>query len=486
MLFNSIQYLLFLQFVILIYYIVPKKIRYIWLLLVSYYFYICWNPKYVFLIAASTSITFFSGLGIQFCREKFASYGLPARLIVAGSIFINLGLLFYFKYFEWMLTSIGEFFSLKLSSPLRIVLPVGISFYIFQSLSYTIDIYRGELKAEKNFFRYALFVSFFPQLVAGPIERSKNLLVQLRDVAALKVDFDKIRDGLCLILYGLFLKLVIADRCAILVDATFDNYIEYGFLELLLAVICFAIQILCDFNGYTIIAQGSALMLGIKLMDNFRQPYLALSIHDFWRRWHISLTSWFTDYLYIPLGGNRKGIIRKMVNVMIVFLISGLWHGASWNYVVWGGIHGVYQNIGIGIRILNDRLKISDGRMKFSTKAMRIFVTFLIVDIAWVFFRSPDCVSALKFFRQMFSGYQKVSLLALGLEWYDWLILVGAVMVMFCVDILHEKGVKIRKWLYNERIWFRWLIYLGAFWTVLMFGLYGVEYDASQFIYFQF
>ncbi len=204
MLFNSIQYLLFLPFVILIYYIVPKKIRYIWLLLVSYYFYICWNPKYVFLIAASTSITFFSGLGIQFCREKFASYGLPARLIVAGSIFINLGLLFYFKYFEWMLTSIGEFFSLKLSSPLRIVLPVGISFYIFQSLSYTIDIYRGELKAEKNFFRYALFVSFFPQLVAGPIERSKNLLVQLRDVAALKVDFDKIRDGLCLILYGLF------------------------------------------------------------------------------------------------------------------------------------------------------------------------------------------------------------------------------------------------------------------------------------------
>ena len=186
------------------------------------------------------------------------------------------------------------------------------------------------------------------------------------------------------------------------------------------------------------------------------------------------------------MGGNRKGVIRKTANVMIVFLISGLWHGASWNYVIWGGIHGVYQSISIGIRILKDRLKISDGSMKFNIKAMRVFATFLITDIAWVFFRSPDCVSALKFFRQMFSGYQKVSLLALGLEWYDWLILAGSIMVMFCVDILHEKGVKIRRWLYNERIWFRWLIYLGAFWTVLMFGVYGVEYDASQFIYFQF
>lgn len=290
------------------------------------------------------------------------------KLIVAGSFIINLGILFFFKYFDWILTNINRALHINVSLPFSIILPVGISFYTFQALSYTIDIYRGEIKAEKNILRYALFVSFFPQLVAGPIERSKNLLSQLENVQNQKCNFNKIRDGLCLILYVFFLKIVIADRIAVLDDNVFGNYTECGFVELSVAAVLFAIQILCDFNGYTIIAQGSATMLGIRLMDNFRQPYLATSIHDFWRRWHISLTSWFTDYLYIPLGGNRKGILRKMINTMIIFLISGLWHGASWHYVIWGGIHGIYQNIGTCIHVLKHKLGITDKKTKFSTK----------------------------------------------------------------------------------------------------------------------
>lgn len=486
MIFNSIQYILFLPFTVLIYYIMPKKLRYIWLLVVSYYFYMCWNFKYAALIAVSTLITFLSSLGIQICREKLGNYKIWTKLIVTVSLVSNLGILIFFKYFEWILNNINQLLHLNISSPFSLVLPVGISFYTFQALSYTIDVYRGKVTAEKNFLRYALFVSFFPQLVAGPIERSGNLLSQLNDIDYKKIDFSRIRDGLCLILYGFFLKIVIADRVSILVDTVFNNYTQYGFIELAVAAVLFAIQILCDFNGYTIIAQGSAAMLGISLMDNFRQPYLAISVNDFWRRWHISLTSWFTDYLYIPLGGNRKGVFRKMINTMVVFLVSGIWHGASWHFVAWGGIHGLYQNIETGVRTIKHKLQTPSSTIKFSTRMLRIFVVFVLTDIAWVFFRAPDCGTAILFFRQMFTSFQEVSLLKLGLKEHDWIIIMFSIIIMFCVDVLHEKGIKIREWLYSENLWFRWIIYFTAFWVILLFGVYGANYDVSQFIYFQF
>lgn len=486
MIFNSIQYLLFLPITVLMYYIMPKKLRYIWLLIVSYYFYMCWNFKYAALIALSTLITYLSGIGIQFCRKKLSNHEVFAKLIVAVSLVSNLGILLFFKYFEWILNNINQLLHLSISSPFSLVLPVGISFYTFQALSYTIDVYRRKITAEKNFFRYALFVSFFPQLVAGPIERSGNLLSQLKGIDCKKIDFAKIRDGLCLILYGFFLKLVIADRASILVDTVFNNYTKYGFIELMTAAVLFAFQILCDFNGYTIIAQGSAVMLGITLMDNFRQPYLAVSVNDFWRRWHISLTSWFTDYLYIPLGGNRKGTFRKMANTMIVFLVSGIWHGASWHFAAWGGLHGLYQNFETGIRTQRRKLHVQKGAIKFSTRLLRALIVFTLVDIAWVFFRAPDCGTAILFFRQMSVSFQNVSLLELGLKGYDWFIIIFSIITMFCVDILHEKRIQIRKWLYAENLWFRWLIYLAAFWIILLFGVYGASYDVSQFIYFQF
>ena len=486
MIFNSIQFLIFLPLITAIYYIIPKKIRYIWLLLISYYFYMCWNPKYVILIIVSTLITFWGGLGIQLCRNNYPQHKNICKAIVIICFSCNLGILIFFKYFDWILSNINHLFHLEIVPSFSFILPVGISFYTFQALGYIIDIYRGEINAEKNIFRYALFISFFPQLVAGPIERSKNLLTQLRTVDNSKINFMEIRNGLCLILYGFFLKLVIADRVAILVDTVFGYYTEYGFLELVIAAFLFSLQILCDFNGYSIIAKGSAQLLGIKLMDNFYQPYLASSIKEFWRRWHISLTSWFTEYLYIPLGGSKKGTFRQIVNTLVVFCVSGLWHGASWHYVAWGIIHGLYQIIEIGIDKLKRTFNIQSGKMIFSSRIARMSFVFILTSIAWIFFRADSCKHAFLFFGQMFTSLQRVSLLDLGLSWYDWLILAVSITTMLVVDILHEKGIKIREWLYGEKIWFRWLIYLTAFGSILLFGIYGADYDTSQFIYFQF
>lgn len=346
------------------------------------------------------------------------------------------------------------------------------------------DVYRGEIKAEKNIIRYALFVSFFPQLVAGPIERSSNLLVQIDEIHEKRFDYRNVRSGLCLMIYGMFLKLVISDRAAIYVDHVFDRYSQCGFLELALAAALFAVQILCDFNGYSTIAKGSAKVLNIDLMDNFKQPYLATSIKQFWRRWHISLTSWFTDYVYKPLGGSRKGIVRKMLNTMIVFGVSGLWHGASWHYVAWGILHGIYQNIGTALDRFHN--KNQPKEMTILGKIARIVMTFMITDIAWVFFRAESCGQAIGFFRQMFISFREQSLLKFGLQIHDWLILGMAVVILLIVDVMHENGIRFREKIFAMPIYFRWIVYMLAVWGVLIFGIYGVEYDASQFIYFQF
>ena len=344
MLFNSLQFLIFFPIVVLVYFIIPVRIKKFWLLAASYYFYMCWNAKYAFLILASTVITYFSGLLLERIKNNNTyDSDRKTRLkkyVVAGSFILNLGILFYFKYINFAIDTLQKLFGLvhiELNVPaFDIILPVGISFYTFQALSYTMDVYRGEIYAEKDFFQYALYVSFFPQLVAGPIERSKNLLKQL--AIPQPFDFDKARDGFLLMLWGYFLKIVLADRIAIVVDTVYTDYEKYPGWYLIVATVLFAFQIYCDFAGYSTIAIGAAEILGIKLMENFNAPYTAESVADFWKRWHISLTSWFRDYLYIPLGGNRKGKIRTYLNRMIVFLLSGLWHGASLHFVMWGGL----------------------------------------------------------------------------------------------------------------------------------------------------
>lgn len=343
MIFNSIQFLIFFPAAVLIYYLIPLKARYLWLLAASYFFYMCWNVKYALLMLFSTAVTYISGLlldrihQMQWEKNKIE---IGRKCCVAGSFILNLAVLFGFKYFDFAvrnINSVMNIFHIEFNVPkFDVLLPVGISFYTFQALSYTMDIYRKRICAEKNFFRYALFVSFFPQLVAGPIERSQNLLTQLRTPA--RFDAKKAEWGLLTMAYGLFLKIVVADNIGFVVDTMFEETSEHTGMALLTANILFAFQIYGDFQGYTQLAIGSALVLGVHINENFNTPYLAASVKDFWRRWHISLTSWFTDYLYVPLGGNRKGKLRKQINTMIVFLCSGLWHGAAWHFVIWGGL----------------------------------------------------------------------------------------------------------------------------------------------------
>ena len=348
MLFNSSHFLIFFPVVVSLHFLIPHKVRYLWLLAASYYFYMCWNPKYALLMLTSTAITYASGLLIHRADRK--NNIILKKLWVAVSFISNLAILFLFKYFDFALNNLNQILSLvgtQLIKPsFSLLLPVGISFYTFQALSYTMDVYRHDVAPEHNFLKYALFVSFFPQLVAGPIERSSNLIHQISERHSF--DFHRFLRGLSLMLWGYFQKLVIADRAAIFVNTVYNNPSHYDYYGLvtILATILFAFQIYCDFSSYSDIARGAAEILGFTLMKNFDTPYFSQSISEFWRRWHISLSTWFRDYVYIPLGGNRKGTCRKYINLMIVFCISGLWHGASWNFVIWGALNGFYQMFG--------------------------------------------------------------------------------------------------------------------------------------------
>lgn len=396
MLFNSLHFLVFFPVVVLIFLIIPGKFRSMWLLVSSYYFYMSWNPKYALLMALSTVSTYLTGLFLNKVSEKTEEKNeiRYKKLCVAVSFFINLGILFFFKYFDFALENVNRVLEALnvtvLEKPFDVLLPVGISFYTFQALGYTVDVYRGDIKAEKNLIRYALFVSFFPQLVAGPIERSENLLVQIQTIKKRRLwNKERIRDGLLLMLWGFFQKLMIADRAAIAVNAVYNQYHAFGGGEIILATLLFAFQIYCDFDAYTNIARGAARVCGFELMANFRQPYFATSIADFWRRWHVSLSSWFRDYLYIPLGGSRVSAVRNWMNLMITFLISGAWHGASWHFILWGGLHGAYQVAGKWKNSLLNRIRTVLGIEKevHLPKLLQMAVTFALVVFAWMLFR---------------------------------------------------------------------------------------------------
>lgn len=494
MIFNSVEFLAFFVIVTSVYFLLPKKVRYIWLLAASYFFYMNWNKKYALLIFFSTAVTYLSGILI----EKFSEIK-KKKIVVAGSFILNIGLLVFFKYFVFLMENMNQLLRVAGVKPVNYVwnfaLPVGISFYIFQALSYTVDVYRGEIRAEKNFLKYALFVSFFPQLVAGPIERSGNLLNQIRDIPKnSRLDYRRITNGLILMLWGLFVKMVIADRVAILVNHVFDYYYLYGTVELILGAVGFALQIYCDFAGYSIIAIGSAEVLGFTLMENFDVPYFAVSIKDFWRRWHISLSTWFRDYLYIPLGGNRGSKGRKWVNQMITMTISGVWHGANWTYIIWGAIHGIYQIVGDATwkwkERLNAKYQVKTG--SFSYKFGKILITFILVDFAWIFFRADSIGQALAYIQRICSKWNPYvlfdgSLCQLGLDQREIHILLAAVIVLLLVDLLqYWKRCRIDCFLEQQCLWFRWMVIIGLYLAVVVFGIYGPAFDGSQFIYFQF
>ena len=488
MLFNSIDFLLFFPIVTILYFLLPHRVRWVWLLAASYYFYMCWNAKYALLIATSTAITYLSGLLIEkLPRQK--------KLWVALSFLSNLAILFFFKYFDFFLDNLAvvlDALGVAFRRPaFDVVLPVGISFYTFQALSYTMDVYRGEVAAEKNPFKYALFVSFFPQLVAGPIERSKNLLSQVNERHTF--DPDRVRDGLLLMLWGMAEKIVLADRVSYLVTYVYDNYAALPGAATVLATVLFAVQIYCDFGGYSHIAIGAAQVLGFSLMENFRRPYLATSVREFWRRWHISLSTWFRDYLYIPLGGNRKGTVRKYFNLMVTFLTSGLWHGASWNFVVWGGLNGLYQVIGGILAPVRDKVcgVLHIDRERLIWRCLRVVFTFCLVDFAWLFFRAPSFSAALSMIVHAvqnfnFAGITGDALYTLGLALPDFNVVLASVAVLVLADLLGERFGDLRARLTALPLPVRWAVYLAGVILVLTFGIYGPGYSESQFIYFQF
>ena len=378
---------------------------------------------------------------------------------------------------------------------LDLLLPVGISFYTFQALGYSIDVYRGDVKAEKNLLKYALFVSFFPQLVAGPIERSKNLLTQVNCVEYFRLwNYERITNGAVIMLWGFFQKMVIADRAAILVDKVYGEYWIYGTIELIFATILFAFQIYCDFSGYSMIAVGAARIMGFELMENFNAPYYSKSIKEFWRRWHISLSSWFRDYIYIPLGGNRVSRLKGYGNLMVTFLISGLWHGANWSYVAWGGVHGVYQIVGSLVAPIRDRLesRLSMKKESMSYKLGQVIVTFILVDFAWIFFRADRFLDSISIISQIFTRWNPWilfdgSLYSLGLDIAEMHILVVSILMLLLVDMVrYRTGKIITEYLKEQCLWFRWLTIIALFWGVTIYGVYGSGFSAVSFIYFQF
>lgn len=402
MLFNSGQFLIFLPIVMVLYFAFPQRYRWAFLLASSYFFYMCWRPEYIVLIVASTVVDYFVA------QEIHASKSPKRRKrFLYLSLAVNLGLLFTFKYFNFFIDSAAELFKmagLDYAVPmLDVILPVGISFYTFQTLSYTIDVYNGKTKPEKHFGIFALFVSFWPQLVAGPIERSNRLLPQFRQ--AVHFDYDRVVWGMNRIAYGFFKKVVVADRLAIYVNEVYGKPEEFSTIPIIIASVFFAFQIYCDFSGYTDIAIGCAAIMGFTLMENFDRPYLSKSVGEFWKRWHISLSTWFRDYVYIPLGGNRTVRWRWYYNLFITFLISGLWHGANWTFVIWGALHGFYL---ISSRMTADvRKRIAErlqlARIQRLVTWSNILVTFGLVVIGWIFFRAENVDQALLIFKKIAS-----------------------------------------------------------------------------------
>ncbi|MBO4749629.1 MAG: MBOAT family protein [Lachnospiraceae bacterium] len=494
MLFNSTEFLFFFPIVLLAYLAMPKKARTPWLLLASYFFYGCWNYKYLALILFTTVVTYAVGILLEKSKSEKGK-----KWILGTGITLNLLVLVFFKYLDFLFANISRLLQLihvnPVANPFDFLLPVGISFFTFQAIGYVIDVYRGDVPAEKNFLQYALFVSFFPQLVAGPIERSKNLLGQLRDLREKKLwNAQGLLSGLGMVLWGLFMKMVIADRIAIFVNEVYANTYAAGTTERLVAAMGFSLQIYADFAGYSAVAIGASRMLGIRLMENFNTPLFSMSIAEFWRRWHISLSSWFRDYVYIPLGGNRKGKLRKYFNLMITFVLSGFWHGSAWKYIVWGGLHGVYQIVGELTMPIRKRVNafFEVNENTFGHRLAKIAGTNFLVAFALIFFRADSLRLGLDFIVGMFTKWNPWvlfddSLYGWGLNHFEVSILALALLVLLGVSIARsKKGVDIGDYLLTQNVLFRFAVLLFLALMILVFGEYGVDFDSNKFIYFDF
>ena len=469
MLFNSIQFLLFSPTVCVLYFCIPTshlRMRNLWLLLASYYFYMNWQPAYALLLLTSTVVTFGAALGIDRFKDERGK-----RLCLVGSLLLNLAILFLFKYYNFIASNIETLLQvsgLSLDLPeFGLLLPVGISFYTFQALGYSIDVYRGTTPVERDFPTYALFVSFFPQLVAGPIERSNHLLPQFKEQH--RLDYDAVMAGVRLMVWGYFMKLVLADRCAMYVDIIFNHVDKHNGGSYLLASLLFPFQIYGDFAGYSLIAIGAARVLGFRLMENFHRPYLACSVGEFWHRWHISLSTWFKDYVYIPLGGNRVGRWRNYFNLLITFVVSGIWHGANWTFFCWGSLHGM-------LLCLEKALGISKQRFTGFRKVCHWAVTFVLVCFAWIFFRANHLEDVLTLMRGIFTRP--------GVPYHDLSTFLGVALGMAALITkeLYEESGRSVPFTRNVRLVVEHIGLAALIACIILFGVL----DSNQFIYFQF
>lgn len=484
MLFNSLHFVFFFLLVVPVYFVLPQKYRNLFLLVASCYFYMALIPVYILILAATIIIDYFAGLLIE--RHS----GIRKKVLLLISLIANVGILATFKYLNFFLQQLGwaaGILDLEWETPVwNIVLPVGLSFHTFQAMSYTLEVFKGKQIAERNFINYALYVMFFPQLVAGPIERPQNLLHQFYQNH--RPDALRIGEGLKKMLWGFFKKVVVADTFAQLADQVFDSSAEYVGLALLLGIIAFTIQIYCDFSGYSDIAIGAAQVLGFKLMINFRTPYLANSLSDFWRRWHISLSGWFRDYVYLPLGGSKQGPTKTYLAILIVFLLSGFWHGANFTFIIWGLLHGIGVLIEKAFNL--DKSKNVSG--------FRNLLVLVFVGFSWIFFRSATLSEALtiiekipvnllqstgEFIQSIFVLGPKDSFSEMGLSINNQQLLaitIGILILAFVERIENKDGI----WEYFNKkpIAIRWGFYFLLLGMIFLFGVY----ENRQFIYFQF
>ena len=484
MLFNSLDFAIFLPIVFILYWFVANKslkTQNVLLLISSYFFYACWDWRFLFLLVFSTVLDYYTGI-----KMSDASNQKVKRFWFWLSISVNLGFLGVFKYYNFFATSFAEAVSnlgITTVSPwtLKVILPVGISFYTFHGLSYVIDIYKGRIKAEKNFIDYSVFVSFFPLLVAGPIERATHLLPQIQQKRTF--DYAKAIDGLRQILWGLFKKIVIADQCAEYANIIFNNSSDYSGSTLLLGAVFFAFQIYGDFSGYSDIALGTARLFGIDLLRNFAFPYFSRDIAEFWRRWHISLSTWFRDYLYIPLGGSKGGMWMKIRNTFIIFIVSGFWHGANWTFIVWGALNAIYFLPLLITKNNRNNLEIVAAGKYLPTvrEFFSMLGTFSLTVFAWIFFRAESIGHAMSYISDMLS----ISLFSV-----PQLLRGGALATVFLVIVF-----VIIEWLGREQQYaiahlgikwnrfFRWSLYITLVMFIYFFGNFS---ESIEFIYFQF
>lgn len=480
MLFNSFDFAVFFLLFFIIYWAISNFKLWIQNLLIitaSYIFYGWWDWRFLSLIAFSSFIDFFVGIGLS--KEQ---NNRKRKYLLLVSILVNLGILGFFKYFNFFKESLVDAFSIlgyQLNgSTLNIILPVGISFYTFQTLSYTIDVYRNKFEPTKDIIAFFAFVSFFPQLVAGPIERAAHLLPQF--YLNRRFNYIKTVAGIRLILWGFFMKLVVADRLALYVDTVYGDVGYHSGLSLIVATLFFAFQIYCDFAGYSNIAIGLAKLLGFELMTNFRHPYFSLSISEYWRRWHISLSTWFRDYVYIPLGGNRVNTRRNYLNLFITFVVSGLWHGAAWTFVIWGGINGLYLILEKSLKVKTNQIwkKLKIKRELFYRNIISFVITFLLINLAWIFFRADSLSSAFLIIKKVLTVPGELYIGSISYFIYS-IISIG---ILLFVEYREEHQIGEYIFLENHLKPVRIISYSLLIIIILLFGVF----DGGQFIYFQF